>query len=475
MKARRGRFALITREVRQHVRRAALLYSLAGRHANQVAERRHKRFLLRSLAAASVWAAEHADQGRHSILESRRQILGGSLCLGIARVMSWHCRMWIRDREEFARKLAFVTQQVLKEVLSGRGEGSEVPLVVLGVLWSDAMCAVVHTTCANFGCLYLASGNGVWFVVTSYWAKVRTHFRWYRILREFADPFRGEDRVVWLGNTHSEVSCALLEKQRSVLVNHNCFINQSNFPLLESAARRRFDAVMNANAGKFKRHYLARDVERLAYVTYSTDDSGKPIWPEETFSPAYINDRYLGPSDLEEVYRNSCCGLVLSACEGASYATGEFLLSGLPVVSTHSVGGREIWLTPVNSLICDATRESVGAAVGEWRRRTDACEVDRAAIREAFVAQAAQHTEAFITALQKILDACGAGASAARIFAAHRDADTLLHSLSFRKSSAGGMHPFCGGDGWYEILNLPVELLRGGGATGTSSRSQATR
>ena len=44
-------------------------------------------------------------------------------------------------------------------------------------------------------------------------------------------------------------------------------------------------------------------------------------------------------------------GLCLSETEGACWSSGEYLLSGIPVVSTHSAGGRALWYNIDNSTI----------------------------------------------------------------------------------------------------------------------------
>ena len=49
-------------------------------------------------------------------------------------------------------------------------------------------------------------------------------------------------------------------------------------------------------------------------------------------------------------------GGVFSEEEGACWASSEYLLCGLPVVSTHSRGGRDVWYSGHNSLIVEPTQ-----------------------------------------------------------------------------------------------------------------------
>ena len=51
----------------------------------------------------------------------------------------------------------------------------------------------------------------------------------------------------------------------------------------------------------------------------------------------------------EEVnnFLNQCkVGIILSEVEGANYASIQYLLAGLPVVSTKSKGGRDVFFDP---------------------------------------------------------------------------------------------------------------------------------
>jgi glycosyltransferase involved in cell wall biosynthesis len=331
----------------------------------------------------------------------------------------------------------------------------ELPLVVLSVLWDTSRATVVHTTCDNIHYLYLLSGTHVRFLVTAAWMKYRVFFVWHRAMCLLAEPFRGRDRVVWLANSPAELRNGERERCASVFVNHNCFINERRFPLLTPAARPRFDAVINANAGVWKRHYLARDVPSLAYITYSKDENGGMKWPVDTFEPAWRNERYLDENERLEIYGDSCCGLTLSACEGANYATTEYLLCGLPVVSSHSLGGRDVWLTPSNSTICDPTYEAVAGAVATWRRRHDDGATDHAAIREHCVQQMLEHRDRFVTTLQRVFDDAGIRATARDIFTGLQESDQMFHALTFQRNPGAGGHPHCNGKGWHSLWELP--------------------
>jgi glycosyltransferase involved in cell wall biosynthesis len=56
-------------------------------------------------------------------------------------------------------------------------------------------------------------------------------------------------------------------------------------------------------------------------------------------------------------------GGIFSEKEGACYSSSEYLLCGLPVVSTRSEGGRDEWYNKWNSIICDPIESAVSEAV----------------------------------------------------------------------------------------------------------------
>ena len=55
--------------------------------------------------------------------------------------------------------------------------------------------------------------------------------------------------------------------------------------------------------------------------------------------------------------------MILSAEEGACFASSEYLLCGIPVVSTPEKGGRSVWYDEYNSITCEPTEDAVRDAV----------------------------------------------------------------------------------------------------------------
>lgn len=405
---------------------------------------------MRALLVFSMVACRLSEREQHRRRQPRFEPLVAYLFLAMGNGLAWCCRRWTW-RTEVLRDTLF---QVRRELL-GRILPSQVPLVVLSILLEHPAGTIVHTKCVNFHYLYLLTSDRVQFLVSSTWAKFPIDFLWHRVIRLAADPWSRTDRATWLGNTQTEVDYAVRQHNRGALVNTNCFINEDRVPLLTFSDNPPYDAVLNSNAGRWKRHELAEGVPALAYITYSTTPDGKMWWPVSTFEPAFINQEYLNEAGRGAIFADSCCGLILSACEGQNNSTVEFLLSGLPIVSTPSLGGRDIWFSEMNSIVCDATVPGVSHAVATWRERVKAGTLDRLSLRAECIERIGESRLRFVTELQRLLDELGISLSARSIFDEHRRKDLLLHSLSFQLTDSPHRHPYCNGKAWYHLMDLP--------------------
>lgn len=106
-----------------------------------------------------------------------------------------------------------------------------------------------------------------------------------------------------------------------------------------------------------KRLHLANKVEKLAYC-------GRVVPNSDVLIPKHINK-------ITEIPNRFICkeinkahvSLCLSEIEGGCKASSESLLCGVPVISTPSVGGRDLWYNESNSIICEPNEDSVKNAV----------------------------------------------------------------------------------------------------------------
>jgi hypothetical protein len=186
------------------------------------------------------------------------------------------------------------------------------------------------------------------------------------------------------------------------LVN-NCLTLSENTFSITADQERIYRAVYNAKPAMFKRHHLALKVKDLALISYSEH--------RLVGTPSFYNIREMPHSAIFwgvpegavcEVLNSSHCGLILSAQEGACYASAEYLLCGLPVVSTRSRGGRSEYYTELNSIICEDDAGSVAAAVTAWLERLRNDGVDRQEIRVQAIRQQEMYRKRLAAALERM-------------------------------------------------------------------------
>jgi len=177
--------------------------------------------------------------------------------------------------------------------------------------------------------------------------------------------------------TNDHVDTLLLEKCKinSSFCHQNAFIDQRKFTI-KNEPRKEYDAIYNARLDRFKRHTLASKLNNVGLIYYSPakekqeglayKEELKRHLPNAVFlneHPETGVDRFLSSQDICRLYNKSKVGLCLSALEGGMYAATEYLLCGIPVVSTHNVGGRDYFLhqdfsrlvAPEPSAVADAT------------------------------------------------------------------------------------------------------------------------
>ncbi len=168
----------------------------------------------------------------------------------------------------------------------------------------------------------------------------------------------------------------------------------------------------------FKRHALARGVRRLLIVggVHAAGDSEhyfeqtRTALPQAVFTHAGDPRKMLAPSEITRLIAQARVGLCLSGVEGAMYAATEYLLCGLPVVSTASLGGRDEWFDTRYVRVVPDDSSAVAAAVDELASR----QFDPCWIRQQTLMKMWPHRRRYVDVVQNIFDAELAGRDFAR-------------------------------------------------------------
>jgi hypothetical protein len=206
-----------------------------------------------------------------------------------------------------------------------------------------------------------------WFHDESQFIKQAQYVRQVASANDAADPV---DRFVVLCHAPEEVDFAHRAGFRNaILCNHNAFLDPAIYSYDERSNEdiRSYDLVLNCRPERWKRPFFAAGVSKLAIIR------GHNFRPHDYFdlsslNPAYINSVRLSPTEVVGLLNSSRVGGIFSLIEGGCYSSSEYLLCGLPVVSSQSKGGRDVWYDTDNSVLVNEPSD-VAPAVLELAER----------------------------------------------------------------------------------------------------------
>ena len=179
------------------------------------------------------------------------------------------------------------------------------------------------------------------------------------------------------------------------LINHNCWLDWNQSMKIMSNVDKLYDAIYVGRRSAFKRHMLAKNVSNLAII--AGNNHGNNI--SEIPDCAYINEKPLTADEVCEKINQSKCGLLLSETEGACFSSSEYLLCGIPVVSTKSNGGRDYWYNSYNSIVVDPDENQISEAVTHFTNTS----LDPNKIRNDHIEMSIKQRNIFVAHLQKLL------------------------------------------------------------------------
>jgi glycosyltransferase involved in cell wall biosynthesis len=211
------------------------------------------------------------------------------------------------------------------------------------------------------------------FLKNIYWSIEKDH-QIKRLVDWLALRNNPNHRYIFLCNTGIEVSKLRNNNIEAYLIHQNGFVDPKLFqPDFEKP--KKYSAVYNATIHPYKRYELASEVKDLSIITRDIDfeylnNTLKPIMLLDIKNEFGENGKpiQIPRSNLISLYSEAYCGLALSAEEGAMFASMEYLLCGLPIVSTRSAGGRDHFFTSLNSVIVQDNSLAVAEAVDKFKQ-----------------------------------------------------------------------------------------------------------
>jgi glycosyltransferase involved in cell wall biosynthesis len=253
--------------------------------------------------------------------------------------------------------------------------------------------------------LQLLRGRRVYLLVSPSWSRESSPWQDARLIGDYRKRY-GDWQFIYLANTARELEIFQENGIRAIFCNQNAFLDPAVFfPFPNS--KRRFRAIYDAAFIPYKRHYLASKVSGLAVTAYVKKDtcsqdirSVKESLPHAVWlkDGSVTGNIWLSDHEINVFLNEAQVGLCLSAVEGAMWASAQYLLAGLPVVSTHCRGGREIFFdTDFVRYVADDP-DDVAKAVNEFC----AAPPDPLQIRHRTLARFAEHRSRLVDLVNSI-------------------------------------------------------------------------
>jgi len=257
-----------------------------------------------------------------------------------------------------------------------------------------------------------------WFLVSPTWTieddATVAMLRRRAVLHRLLHP---RHRIVMMCNTEAEAELVRAQGEAAFVYNKAVNTSELVFRPLDGATLE-FDAIYNAQLASWKRHELALGIGNCGFLFYrgiaSTSESEAALRARHgKLAPGHVfinevNEEgrpvRLPPEEVNRHLNRAAVGLCLSAEEGAMFACTEYLLAGLPVVSTPSRGGRDFHRDNDFYVEVEADPGAVAAAVAALRARN----IPREAVRERALARMQAERARFVGLGNAILSESGA-------------------------------------------------------------------
>jgi|Laugresubdmm15sn_1035100.scaffolds.fasta_scaffold03370_5 hypothetical protein len=194
-------------------------------------------------------------------------------------------------------------------------------------------------------------------------------------------------------------------KSDVIFCNHNAFLDENKFKILGNLPKF-YNLVIDSAFHEYKNVEKAKKVENVLHIGYfkrSNKLTQNKVIPSYGKLANFVNGEYklLNKVQINTFYNQSQIGGIFSESEGACFASSQYLLSGLPVISIKSSGGRDIWYNEYNSVICDNDEDSIYNACQLARNKLASGEFNREKIRELHIQKMDEHRNALIEYIKR--------------------------------------------------------------------------
>lgn len=147
-----------------------------------------------------------------------------------------------------------------------------------------------------------------------------------------------QTKFIFLTNSPNEEKNLKQIHVSAEFCHQNAFLDEKRYPIYKS--KKKFDAIYLARITPFKRHELARDVRSLKLIGDHKSEEEEYFQKVMKLLQHAEWQRKIAGTKVSRAFAQAYCGLCLSGEEGAMFVSTEYLLSGITIVTTPNLGGR---------------------------------------------------------------------------------------------------------------------------------------
>jgi hypothetical protein len=204
---------------------------------------------------------------------------------------------------------------------------------------------------------FFKPGKDILYVIIA-WHMTQWNFDFVVSCMKAQNPQFPLSDIIYLANTPEYIPMAYKSGMRAIYVNQNAFVDEHLFRILPEVPRK-YNIIVNSRPEWWKRTILVRDIPNVAVIKGFVFQPDQVISLEDWVKPTWINQERIPPEEVLKKLNESIMGGIFSEEEGACFSSSEYLLCGLPVLTTKSIGGRDIWYTDENHIMVDDNTVSV--------------------------------------------------------------------------------------------------------------------
>ena len=265
-----------------------------------------------------------------------------------------------------------------------------------------------------------------------------------------------QHKLIFMCNSRTETALMHELGEPAFFHNKTSSVPEWIFKPLDTVAVK-YDAVYNAQLAHWKRHELSLGIGSCAFIYYRGAVNSSTVEAEQallarhaSLAPGHVfinkidKDREpirLRPQEVNYHLNEAAVGLCLSGEEGAMFASTEYLLAGLPVVSTRSRGGRDLYYDKEYCIIVPPDPRSVAEAVAALKAK----EIPRNYIRRKTLESLQRERNRFLDLLNAIFEESGCEHRLAEPWPFERQVimDWLDPAVAIGRVLSGTVDAFC--------------------------------